>query len=96
MTEDDLLNRVQDRISDVIAAIQLSDIIDGVSLRNVSLVAGQDNFVNHKLNRKLRGWIVTRVRGNSVLWDLQDDNDAPTRTLNLRCSQDVIIDLWVF
>jgi len=96
ITDNETLNRVQDRVSEALTAIQLSDIIDGVKLENVELLTGQVNSVNHKLGRKLRGWFITRKRALSDVWDNQDANNSPTKTLQLSCTQNVVVDLWVF
>lgn len=66
-----------------------------VHLKNVSLAAGS-NTVNHRLGRKLVGWISTRLRANVTVYDTQDSNPNPQLTLTLEASGPVVIDLVVF
>lgn len=75
--------------------ILANPVSNGLLLKNVSLVNGT-NAVNHKLGRKLQGWIVTRKRANAELHDEQDSNQNPSLTLTLVSDADVIVDLYVF
>lgn len=68
---------------------------NGQLLRNVSLINGTTK-VNHKLGRKLQGWIITRQRASANVYDTQDTNSMPQLTLSLVSSADVIVDLYVF
>ncbi len=68
---------------------------DSLLLKNVSVVAGS-NVINHKLGRKLQGWIPTRLRMNVTLYDTQDSNQTPQLTLVLVASAPGVIDLAVF
>jgi len=81
-------------------AAQLNPIIDnpisqGILLKNQVLVSGA-NVINHKLGRKLQGWIVTRIRASATLYDTQDANSSPALTLQLTASAGVTVDLYVF
>jgi hypothetical protein len=67
----------------------------GLLLSNIALASGA-NVVNHKLGRKLQGWIPVRVRASATLYDTQDTNQMPQLTLNLTASAAVVVDLWVF
>jgi hypothetical protein len=73
-----------------------SEIINGVLIKNVNLDSSITNQVNHKLGRKPQGWIIVRQRANSIIWDSQDTNTKANRTLELSCSANVTIDLWIF
>lgn len=67
-----------------------------VLLQDIELVTG-DNSINHKLGRKLQGWIVTRmIDGFVQLYDKQNDNNMPDKTLVLNASGSGTIDLIVF
>lgn len=67
----------------------------GLLLQNVVLASGA-NVINHKLGRKLIGWIPTRVRASATFYDTQDANQMPELTLNITSSAAVTIDLMVF
>lgn len=83
-------------------ANQLNRVVDlplvkGVALKNVQLLAAfNPNVINHKLGRKLQGWVLTRKRASSIVYDTQDTNQEDHLTLFLRCSADVSVDLFVF
>jgi hypothetical protein len=66
-----------------------------VLLKNIDLVVGQ-NIIDHKLGRALQGWTVTRKRAAASIYDLQDTNPHPSRTLILFSDAVVTIDLSVF
>lgn len=65
-------------------------------LKNIDIQIGV-NIINHKLGRKLQGWQVTRMRNAfAQLYDEQDTNAFPNRTLILFSSAVTNIDLEVF
>lgn len=81
-------------------AQQLNPVIElpfnkGILLQNISLLTGS-NTVNHKLGRKLQGWVITRIRSNASVYDTQDLNQTPQLTLSLVASGNVTVDLLVF
>lgn len=82
-------------------AAQLDPVIkqpftQGLLIKSVALASGA-NVVNHKLGRKLQGWVVTRYRGAAAsIFDTQDVNPTPALTLTLNSSAAVTVDLYVF
>lgn len=64
-------------------------------LKNVVLVTGT-NTINHKLGRKLQGWVVVRLRAAATIYDDQDNNIMPQLTLTLVSSAPVTADIEVF
>jgi hypothetical protein len=71
-------------------------IVKGLLLEGVPLVAG-DNFINHRLGRKLQGWYITRMRSvASAIYDTQDGNPRPALVLQLNASVAVVVDIYVF
>jgi hypothetical protein len=68
---------------------------NGLLLQQVGLLIGS-NMVNHRLGRKLQGWILTRVRAPATIYDLQDTNQQNTLTLILVSNAIVMVDLFVF
>lgn len=93
--QDQTLSRIQDNVSRVVNRIVESHVLDGVLLRNVSLTIG-DNTINHTLGRSLTGWMLTRTRGASTVYDKQDTNLLPARTLVLNASAAVVVDIYAF
>lgn len=65
------------------------------TLTGVVLDSASTTIVSHKLGRRLTGWKVVRLRADSRVWDDQDSNPSPDRTLWLKCSADVTVDLEV-
>lgn len=68
---------------------------DGQTLQSVSLVSGT-NIINHKLGRKLTGWIVVRLRGPATFYDSQESNPNQQQTLLLNSSANVVADIFVY
>jgi hypothetical protein len=95
-TDSGNLDEVQENIEDVLTPFIRSQIIDGVLIRDISLSSGIDNKVNHKLGRKPTGWLLVRKRAQGDVWDLQDSNRTPSKTLVLRSSTNIVVDLWIF
>lgn len=85
------LERVQDNVDRALSHTGEKTIIPNVSLSHLST-----NRISHTLGRKLIGWNTSRLRGNSIIWDSQDNNLSPDKTLFLECSVDVIADIEVY
>lgn len=80
-------------------ATQLDPVINnplnnGNFLKNIILSSSA--IINHGLGRTLQGWEITRLRGNATVYDIQDTNTQPTKTLLLIASSGVSCDLFVF
>lgn len=91
-TNDKVIERVQSSIARTFRRLTSQAQI----LQGVALVAGIVTPVPHGLGRKLVGWTVVRRRANAIVWDAQDANAVPDRTLNLQTSANVIVDVMVF
>ena len=92
---DFVANKAQENTASVITPFLRSRILDGVLLKNISLNSGS-NLVEHKLGRKIEGWIVVRQRADARVWDDQDNNVNVSTTLKLQTSAAVEVDLWIF
>jgi hypothetical protein len=88
--------KLQARLVEFFTPIQNCDLIDGVRLVSITLTAGSENAIDHKLGRELLGWIMVRNRANATVWDTQDANKFKDKTLSLNTSADTVVDLWVF
>lgn len=64
-------------------------------LKSIVLVPGT-NAINHLLGTNLQGWLIVRQRGASQIYDIQDTNPIPSKTLLLRATSGVTVDLAVF
>lgn len=88
--------RAQDLWAAIINPVLSNPVLSSSMLLNVSLTSG-NNVVNHKLGRKLQGWMISRIRNNyAEIYDTQDGNSTPALTLNLNSSVDVVVDIVVF
>lgn len=72
-----------------------SALVSGLVLKNSVLSTG-DNTINHKLGRALQGWFLVRKRGAAEVYDKQDSNTMPDKTLVLNASAGVTVDIYVF
>lgn len=70
-------------------------IVQGHILSNVALTTGT-NTINHKLGRKLQGWIVVGRNNASTIYDNQAANPNPQLNLILTASAGVTVNLYVF
>ena len=89
-------SKLQENIQNALEPIIRKEIVDGIRLTNVCLEPGIANDVKHRLGRPPLGWIVTRKREDARIWDVQDHNSNPSKTLTLTCSHAVEVDLWIF
>lgn len=96
VTTDPKLERIQENVQAAIGPLLQASIIDGILLKGVVLTTGQPNLIEHKLGREPLGWLLVRKRATADVWDAQDDNSLPSRSLDLRSSATVTVDLWVF
>lgn len=71
-------------------------IVNGVILKNISLAIG-DNNINHTLGRNLQGWVLVRQRAVfAQVFDKQDTNPMPSKTLVLNSNAVAVVDILVF
>lgn len=64
-------------------------------LKNVKLINGSTT-INHLLDKNLQGWKIVRQRAKASIYDFQDSNPTPNRTLILVSDAAVICDIEVF
>ena len=93
------LERIQDSLQSALIPVQRASILDGHLLDETTLTAGQDNIVNHKLGRKIRGWIVVRnIPTNAAaaadVWEAT--SSLPDKHIILKTSASTKVTLWVF
>ena len=94
--EDQNTQRFFDQISNIVNQLDLNPLLKGQLLEGISIVSG-DNIINHKLGRKLVGWIQVRtINNNNDYYDKQDTNPSPDKTLILNSAATDTLSLWVF
>lgn len=94
-SEDRVISQLQQNITASVNPILDNPLVDGVLLQGVNLNAGTTT-VNHKLSRKLVGWFLTRQRALANIYDTQDSNSIPDRTLDLVSDAAVTVDIYCF
>jgi hypothetical protein len=94
-SEDRVISQLQQNITASVNPILDNQLIDGVLLQGVNLSVGTTT-VNHKLSRKLVGWFLTRKRALANVYDTQDSNSIPDRTLDLVSDAAVTVDIYCF
>lgn len=94
-SEDNAVNLMQSNWKADLDPLLRQPFSNGLIISNVPLTAGF-NTIDHRLSRDLVGWIVTRQRGQATIYDLQDLNPLPAKTLQLMSSSGVNVDLFVF
>lgn len=88
------VEKVQRNIEPLARQINALPFADGAHLTKQTISGSTE--ILHGLDRPLVGWMILRKRGNAVVYDEQDGNNSPGRSLKLNSSADVEIDLWVF
>lgn len=94
-TDNREVNQLQSNILSQINGLTQNPSNNGTILPKVALSAGS-NDVNTKLGRKLVGWYIVRQRSAATIYDNQDNNKYPEKTLTLVSSAAVNVDIYVF
>ena len=88
-------DQVQDNLVRTLNPLFDTPILGGIVLTNISLASGA-NTINHKLGKKLSGWLIVRQRASASIYDTQDTNQTPELTLKLNSSAAVVVDIYCF
>lgn len=83
------------RWASILNPIIANPIANGQTLENVKVLTGS-NTINHRLGKKLQGYIVTMNSSNVTYYDKQSSNPTPDLTLTLIASGVSTINLYVF
>jgi len=94
-TPDRVINQLQDSLIQGIKPLIANPFLNGRLIENVSLKVGS-NSINHGLGRKLQGWSIVRKRAQAGVYDTQDENEIPDKTLLLTSDAIVSVNLYVF
>ena len=89
------LDTVQRNVKEFAGQLEKNVVLDGILLENISLLSASSNTVNHKLGRKIKGWIVTKIQANANVWE-NSTQPLPSSTLILDVSADCTVSLYVF
>lgn len=96
---DEELSLIQDNVQDALDPMLAAPTYGISLLQSVSLTAGQDNLIAHKLGRNLQFWILAGLSADARVWSpvsAQIGNvSSNDRYLNLWCSASCTINLLV-
>ena len=88
------LDQLQSKWASVIDPVLANPICNGIQLTDVTLSIGV-NTINHKLGRKLNGYIITGMHGAySQIYD--STSTMPTLTLILNSSAATSVSIYVY
>lgn len=87
------LSDMQTKWSATLNPLLALPIAAGIQLTGIVMMTDVPNAINHLLQRKPQGWIITDVTGNCAIFRSQPFNDT---TLTLIANNDVTINLWVY
>lgn len=90
------LNPLITKLSDVVNDDLFNPSLLSANLLTAVALKTGDNRVQHKLGKKLTGWIIIRKRANANIYDKQDSEPRKEVFLALNTSADVTVDLYVF
>lgn len=102
-TGDPSIDRIQTNIASafakILAKISASDVFGGTLVKGISLTTGQDNIVSHGLGRIPKIWILSGLDSNATVWSpvtaVLNGASSNATSLNLRCSANCTVSLWV-
>lgn len=88
--------RVQDRFEEWVNKLKTEvPILDGVLLEDLDLTTTAADFT-HRLDRKWRGYIVTRQDAAQIVFAARVSTAADTNFIRLDADGAVNVDVWVF
>lgn len=88
------LDKVQENVDNVVKQLQVIELLGAIELREVELKTGQDNNIEHKLNRKINNFIVCRKNANADVWE--EETLFPSKFLNLHTTADCKVNLIIY
>lgn len=83
--------RLQSNIEDSITGLLQNALLSGRLVESVNLVSG-DNKLEHKLGRKIRGYIFVKKSGAADIYNSSDDE----LFLTLNSSANITASIWIF
>jgi hypothetical protein len=90
-----LLQRLMDGLDDTITPLINSSTSQTSLLKNVPLLAGQDNYVEHKLGYNYTTWILGKTNAYTRIRESATENKMKDKFIILETENDVTLDLFV-
>ena len=89
------INRLQSHIKTALSPLLELPISDGVLIKDLSIETS-DTRVNHGLGRTYEGFIVTRLKSNSVIFESDTENTDKNLFILLKGSATATADIYFF
>lgn len=94
-TSDRILSQLQTQWAQILSPTLDNPLNKGIILNSVKLSSGSTT-INHRLSRKLQGWLIIGIDGAADVFDAQANNQMSDKTLVLVSSAAVTVTLYVF
>lgn len=91
-----VINSLQTNTQNAFNSLLGNALSGGVLIENVTLIAGQANYVNHTLGQPPKSWFPCGMQGFTMLYEDSASNTAPDKQLILYTYINTITDLYVF
>lgn len=79
----------------ILNPVVANPIVNSLILKDIVLASG-DNVINHRLGRKLQGYIIVGINAATTIYDKQATNQMPQLTLVLNSSASATAQILVF
>jgi hypothetical protein len=93
---DRYLRTFKEAVEDGGRVIEEKRLIDGILLEGESIPATTNTVINHKLGRRIKGWVVTDQDAAATIYRVTVSGEDTAKQITLYASAAVTIDLWVF
>ena len=93
-SSDQAISLLQSKWASIIQPVLDLPSNNAVILSNI--VLSSSSVISHTLGRELSGWHIVRQRGSATIYDRQDTNLNPDKTLLLSASSGVRVDILCF
>lgn len=89
------LTLLQNSWASAINPLLKNPIVNGIALPNIELINGT-NIINHRLGRKLQGWLITSIDAAATIYDAQKINQHPEQTLVLISNANCEVNIYAY
>lgn len=99
--QDPVVNRYQTQLQGALAPITGNPAASAQQVMvngsaNITLTTGAPVYIPIGLSAPLQGWFLVRNKASSIVWDTQDENPNPDKTLILNTSANTVVQIMVF
>ncbi len=99
--DDSTLQRFQDNVSQVFDGLNTSFLLNavrdnGTNAQGIIFVAGDDNFVSHKLGRVPLGYFVTMSNAPAIIYSSSTKSPDPSKIIVLKSNADATVNIVFF